>query len=133
MSWEAQLMVYPKGLDVEDEDGTEPERRFFESEMERFFQGRDEEEERPVSVDDVSLPRDWYRSGRTFDPLYIGVYNFFPLQEVLDFLQAIVWKEPEWIESKSIQVIVGGDVEQDGMDFRVIKITYESETVTDNA
>ncbi len=133
MSWEAQLMVYPKGLDLEDEAGTKPERRFFESEMERFFEGREEEEERPVAVDDASLPYDWYRSGRSFGPLYIGVYNFFPLQEFLDFLQAIAWKEPELAEYKSIQVIVGGDVEHDGMDFRVIKITYESETAEDNA
>lgn len=28
MSWVAQLMVYPSGLDMEDDDGTEPERRF---------------------------------------------------------------------------------------------------------
>ena len=79
------------------------------------------------------MPANWYSGGKYFGHLYIGAYNFFPLQEFLDFLQAIVWENPESADFISIQVIVGGDVEHDGMDFRVIKITYESETTEDNA
>ena len=131
MSWVAQLMVYPSGLDMEDADGTEPERYFFESEMNRFFESRDET--RPVSIEDARLPANWYSGGKSFGHLYVGAYNFFPLQEFLDFLQAIVWENPESADFINVQVIVGGDVEQDGMDFRVIKITYESETAENNA
>ena len=131
MSWEARLMVYPSGLDMEDMDGTEPERHFFEGELDRFFIPRNEE--RPISVEDVSLPADWYRSGRSFGQMYIGVYNFFPLQEFLDFLQAISWENTESADFINIQVIIGGDVEYDGMNFRVIKITYGSENEEINA
>ncbi len=131
MSWVAQLMVYPSGLDMEDDDGTEPERHFFEGELDRFFNARGEEP--PVSIEDNRLPSNWYSGGKSFGHLYVGAYNYFKLQEFLDFLQAITWENPESTDFISIQVIVGGDVEHDGMDFRVIKITYESETVEDNA
>ena len=122
MSWVAQLMVYPSGLDTEDVDGDEPERHFFESELDRFFSMRDED--RPVSIEDDRLPPNWYSGGKYFGQLYVGAYNFFKLQKFLDFLQAISWENPESADFISIQVIVGGDVEHDGMDFRVIKITY---------
>jgi len=126
MSWVAQLMVYPSGLDMEDDDGTEPERHFLESELDRFFEAHDDS--RPISIEDDRLPSNWYSGGKYFGHLYIGAYNYFKLQEFLDFLQAIVWKDTELNEFRSIQVIVGGDVEHDGMDFRVIKITYGDRT-----
>jgi len=68
--------------------------------------------------------------GKYFGHLYVGAYNYFKLQEFLDFLQAIPWEDADF---KSVQVIVGGDVEYDGMDFRVIKITYEDEIDQINA
>ena len=71
MSCATQLMVYPSGLDMEDDDGTEPERHFFESEMDRFFGDRDETW--PVSNEDARLLANWYS----------GAYHHFPLQEFL--------------------------------------------------
>ena len=126
MSWVAQLLVCPSGLDMEDADGTEPERLFFESELDRFFSARDET--RPVSIEDGRLPANWYAGGKYFGHLYIGAYNFFPLQDFLDFLQGIAWEDTELNEFRNVQVIIGGDVEYDGMDFRVIKITYGNTT-----
>jgi len=54
MSWVAQLMVYPEGLDMEDVDGDEPERHFFESELDRFFEAHGDA--RPISIEDGRLP-----------------------------------------------------------------------------
>ncbi len=72
-----------------------------------------------VGVDNPSLPDKWYGGDKYLeDGLYIGSFNYFPLQQFLKYLQSLPWQEPELV-----QVLVQ---EQEDQGFRIISIAPDS-------
>jgi hypothetical protein len=69
-----------------------------------------------VSVEDESLPDDWYiRGGKALEcSLAIGAFNYLQLPKLIEHLRRIEWEQPE-----AVQLIVK---EQDDDRFRVINV-----------
>jgi hypothetical protein len=66
----------------------------------------------------------WEGKGKALEcNLYVGAYNYFPLDNFVAHLKSIAWEEPEFI-----QLFVQ---EQEDMEFRIVKIT-EADPGTEN-
>ena len=113
MSWVTNLMLHISVAE-EAEERLEEVNHFFE-EMPHAVTGEVEEEPPLVSVESL-----WEGKGRDFETnVYIGAYNYFPLEKFLAHLRNIAWEEPQYI-----QLFVQ---DQEDMEFQVHKIMDKGE------
>jgi hypothetical protein len=52
-----------------------------------------------ISIDTPDLPRGWYGGNKLFESnIYLGVYNYFNLEEFVSHLNNIEWEERENVQ-----------------------------------
>ena len=72
-----------------------------------------------TSVNDVTLPEKWYGGTKKFEArLFIGAYNYFPLEDFINHTSKILWNEPD-----NVQLFIK---EQEDLNFRVVELTAQT-------
>ena len=113
MSWVTNIILHIPAVDARGPQGRIKDvNRFFDEIPGKGF----------VSLDDPSLPKGWYGGSKLLEAnLYVGALNHLDLDSFVKHLQSIDWKEPN-----HVQVIV---MDQEDLDFRIIRIIEDSEEV----
>lgn len=108
MSWVTNIILHISAAEEADERISEVN-RFFER-MPHAVTGEEEPAEPLASVAPV-----WEGKGHSLEAyLYVGAYNYFPLDRFMQHLRGIEWEEPDYI-----QVFVQ---DQEEMEFRGFKL-----------